>query len=50
MLKPGMRADVNVFDAESVVECQPEILNDEVNVRDGVHTGARAGKVLRHRA
>ena len=72
MLKPGMRADVNVFDADAVVECQPEIVHDfpggapryiqrskgyrativngQINARDGVHAGARAGKVLRHEA
>ena len=70
VLKAGMRADVNVFDADRVAECQPElvhdfpggapryiqrsvgykttILNGRVNVVDGEHTGARAGKVLRH--
>ena len=70
VLKAGMRADVNVFDADRVAECQPElvhdfpggapryiqrsvgykttILNGQVNVVDGEHTGARAGKVLRH--
>ena len=26
------------------------IVNGQVNVRDGEHTGARAGTVLRHRA
>ena len=70
VLKAGMRADVNVFDADRVAECQPElvhdfpggapryiqrsvgykttILNGQVNVVDGEHTGARAGMVLRH--
>ena len=27
-LAPGLRADVNVFDPETVAECQPEIVND----------------------
>ena len=70
LLKPGMRADVNVFDADAVIECQPQLVHDfpggapryiqrskgykativngEVNVVDGEHTGARAGDVLRH--
>jgi N-acyl-D-amino-acid deacylase len=71
-LVPGMRADVNVFDPETVSECQPEIVNDfpggaprfiqrakgykatlvngQVNVFAGQHTGTRAGSVLRHNA
>ena len=71
-LAPGLRADVNVFDADVVAELQPEIVHDfpggapryvqrsrgyratlvngRVNVRDGEHTGERAGQVLRHRA
>jgi N-acyl-D-amino-acid deacylase len=70
VLAPGMRADVNVFDADTVIERQPELVNDfpggaprfiqratgykativngQINVRDGVHTGVRAGAVLRH--
>jgi len=70
LLQPGMRADVNVLDPDSVTELQPEIVNDfpggapryiqrskgykatlvngEVNVREGEHTGVRAGHVLRH--
>ena len=28
VLAPGMRADVNVFDADAVAECQPEIVHD----------------------
>lgn len=69
-LAVGMRADVNVFDAATVSECQPEIVHDlpgaarrftqrstgyrativngQVNVLNGEHTGVRAGKVLRH--
>jgi len=72
LLMPGMRADVNVFDADAVTELQPEIVHDfpggapryiqrskgyratlvngRVNVRDGEHTGTRAGQVLRHQA
>jgi len=70
ILAPGMRADVNVFDADTVSECHPElvhdfpggapryiqrsrgykatIINGEVSVLDGEHTGVRAGSVLRH--
>lgn len=70
-LAVGMRADINVFDAAKVVECQPEIVHDlpggarrfnqrssgylativngQINVLNGEHTGARAGQVLRHR-
>ena len=69
-LKPGLRADVNVFDPERVAERQPvlvhdfpggapryiqksvgyktTIVNGEVTLVDGEHTGARAGRVLRH--
>ena len=69
-LAEGMRADVNVFDFDSVTELQPELVHDfpggapryiqkargykatlvngQINVVDGEHTGARAGKVLRH--
>ena len=71
-LAVGKRADVNVFDLDTVAECQPElvydfpggaprfiqrakgykatIVNGQVNVMDGEHTGARAGRVLRHHA
>lgn len=70
MLRPGMRADVNVFDLDRVGEQYPELVHDfpggapryiqrstgyvatlvngEVAFRDGRHTGARSGKVLRH--
>ena len=69
-LAAGQRADINVFDAATVAEKQPELVNDfpggaarfiqrstgykatlvngQVNVLDGEHTGARAGAVLRH--
>ena len=68
----GMRADVNVFDAAQVAECQPELVHDfphgaprfiqravgyratlvngQVSVENGEHTGIRAGQVLRHGA
>lgn len=70
VLAPGMRADLNVFDAEHVAECQPEVVHDfpggaprfiqrskgyratlvngQVSVMEGEHTGVRAGGVLRH--
>ena len=66
-LAAGQRADINVFDAATVAEKQPELVNDfpggaarfiqrstgykatlvngQVNVLDGEHTGARAGAV-----
>ena len=69
-LKPGLRADINVFDPDKVAERQPVLVHDfpggapryiqksmgykttlvngEVTLVDGEHTGARAGKVLRH--
>ncbi len=72
VLAPGMRADVNVFDADDVGEQYPELVHDfpggapryiqrstgyhatlvngQVAFRDGVHSGARAGQVLRHHA
>lgn len=70
ILAPGMRADVNVFDADRVAECHPELVHDfpggapryiqrsrgyrativngQVSVLEGEHTGVRAGGVLRH--
>ncbi|MFP6606071.1 MAG: amidohydrolase family protein, partial [Myxococcota bacterium] len=70
VLAPGMRADINVFDADRVAECQPELVHDfpngaprfiqravgykatlvngQVSLIDGEHTGVRAGQVLRH--
>ena len=70
VLKPGLRADINVFDPDKVAERQPVLVHDfpggapryiqksmgykttlvngEVTLVDGEHTGARAGKVLRH--
>ena len=69
-LRPGLRADVNVFDPDKVAERQPvlvhdfpggapryiqkstgyktTIVNGAVTLVDGEHTGARAGRVLRH--
>lgn len=72
VLAVGKRADVNVFDIDTVSECQPELVHDfpggapryiqrsrgyrativngQVNVLEGEHTGVRAGQVLRHHA
>ena len=72
VLKPGLRADVNVFDFDRVGEKYPVLVHDfpggapryiqgstgyvatlvngTVAFRDGEHTGARTGKVLRHAA
>ena len=71
-LAAGMRADINVFDPNTVAEQQPvlvhdfpggapryiqkaygyqnTIVNGEVTLEDGEHTGVRSGKVLRHQA
>ena len=71
-LATGMRADINVFDPNTVAERQPELVHDfpggapryiqksmgykatlvngQISVSDGEHTGARAGSVLRHQA
>ena len=71
-LKEGMRADINVFDADRVAERQPELVHDfpggapryiqksfgykttivngQVSLEDGEHTGVRAGTILRHQA
>ena len=36
--------------AHDIVIRGGQLVNGRVNVRDGEHTGARAGQVLRHRA
>jgi N-acyl-D-amino-acid deacylase len=61
LLRPGMRADVTVFDRDAIIDRAtfqdphqfPEgikyvIVNGVVTVDNGDHTGARAGMVLRH--
>jgi len=62
LLRPGMRADITVFNPDTVIDKAtyrnphkfPEgiehvIINGEVTVDRGEHTGVRAGLVLRHR-
>jgi len=62
LLRPGMWADITVFNPDTVIDKAtyqeprqfPEgieyvIVNAEVAVDGGEHTGARAGRVLRHR-
>ena len=61
LLRPGMCADITVFDAETVIDkatyrdpiqfplgIEYVIVNGEVTVDGGEHTGARVGRVLRH--
>jgi N-acyl-D-amino-acid deacylase len=61
ILKPGMHADITIFDPDKVIDKAtyqdpiqfPEgieyvIVNGTVTVENGVHTGKRAGKVLKH--
>ena len=63
LLRPGMCADITIFSPETVVDRAtyrdpiqfPEgieyvIVNGEVPVDGGEHTGVRVGRVLRHRA
>jgi N-acyl-D-amino-acid deacylase len=62
VLKPGMSADITIFDPEKVVDKAtyedpiqyPEgveyvVNNGRIIVEEGVHTGIRSGKVLKHR-
>jgi N-acyl-D-amino-acid deacylase len=62
LLKEGMFADVTIFDPDTIIDKGtyqdpiqfPEgieyvLVNGSVTVENGVHTGKRAGKVLRHR-
>jgi N-acyl-D-amino-acid deacylase len=61
LLKPGMHADITIFDPDKVIDKGtyqdpiqfPEgiefvIVNGTITVENGVHTGKRAGKVLKH--
>jgi N-acyl-D-amino-acid deacylase len=61
LLKQGMHADITIFDPDKVIDKGtyqdpiqfPEgieyvIVNGAITVENGVHTGRRAGKVLRH--
>jgi len=61
LLKQGMHADITIFDPDKVIDKAtyqdpiqfPEgieyvIVNGTVTVENGVHTGKRAGKVLKH--
>ena len=61
LLKPGMHADITIFDPDKVIDKAtyqdpiqfPEgieyvIVNGAVTVEKGVHTGKRAGRVLKH--
>jgi N-acyl-D-amino-acid deacylase len=61
LIKPGMSADITVFDPETVMDTatyedpirfpkgiEYVIVNGEVTVERGEHTGCRNGKILRH--
>lgn len=60
VLRPGLAADVTVFDAAAIADrstyadphhysvgVRAVVVNGQVTVADGRHTGARAGRVLR---
>jgi N-acyl-D-amino-acid deacylase len=62
LLKPGMYADITVFDPEKIIDKGtyqnphqfPEgieyvIVNGTITIKNGIHTGKRAGKVIRHK-
>lgn len=62
ILRTGMCADIAIFDPKTIVDTAtyddpiqfPEgiehvIVNGEITVEGGEHTGVRAGKILRHR-
>ncbi len=61
LIKPGMNADITVFDPEVVIDTatyenpirfpkgiEYVIVNGEITVDRGEHTGCRNGKILRH--
>jgi N-acyl-D-amino-acid deacylase len=61
ILRPGMCADITIFDPKTIVDTAtyddpirfPEgveyvIVNGEITVKEGEHTGIRAGNFLRH--
>ncbi len=61
LLKQGMHADITIFDPDKIIDKGtykdpiqfPEgieyvIVNGTITVENGVHTGRRAGKVLKH--
>lgn len=61
LLKPGFYADITVFDPATIIDTatyddpiryprgiEYVIVNGEITVEKGVHTGAKAGMVLRH--
>ena len=63
LIRPGLAADITIFDPEKIVDTatfenpiqHPKgieyvIVNGIVTVEGGKHTGARAGRVLRHAA
>ena len=61
LLKPGMHADITIFDPDKVIDkatykdpiqfpkgIEYVIVNGTITIKKGIHTGKRAGKVLKH--